>query len=58
VLDALRADADSLREAATPEQKALMGEGRDPRTPPATEWSDTPEAKAERDKRTAEWLWG
>jgi hypothetical protein len=58
VLDALKADADWLRDAATPEQKALMGEGRDPRTPPATEWSDTPEAKAERDKRTAEWLWG
>ena len=42
VLDALKADADWLRQAATPEQKALMGEGRDPRKPPATEWSDTP----------------
>jgi hypothetical protein len=56
VIDAFRADANWLRQAATPEQKALMGEGRDPRKPPATEWSDKPEARAERDKKTAEWL--
>jgi hypothetical protein len=56
VLDALKADADWLREAATPEQKALIGEGRDPRKPPATGWHDDPAAQAERDKRMGEWL--
>lgn len=55
VLDALRADADWLREAATPEQRFAM-EGRDPRTPRATEWVDDPAAKAARQKQTGEWL--
>jgi hypothetical protein len=45
VFDALRADAEWLREAATPEQKALMGDGRDPRKPPATHWDETDEAR-------------
>jgi hypothetical protein len=55
VFDTLRADADWLADAATPEQRLAI-QGHDPRTPPATEWSDTPEARAERDKKTAEWL--
>jgi hypothetical protein len=52
VFDALRADADWLREAATPEQKALTGDGRDPRKPPATHWDQTDEAREwQRDQR-------
>ena len=52
VLAAMRADADWLREAATPEQKALIGEGRDPRQPPATVWDRTDEGQQwQRDER-------
>ena len=52
VIDAMRADADCLRTAATPEQKALIGEGRDPRTPPATVWDRSEEGQQwERDER-------
>jgi hypothetical protein len=54
VLDALRADADWLAEAATPEQRMAVA-GIDPRTPPNTEWTDSPEAKARRAQRMAEW---
>jgi hypothetical protein len=54
VLDALRADAQWLAEAATPEQRAAMA-GIDPRTPPNTEWSDDPEVKARRAQRMAAW---
>jgi hypothetical protein len=52
VLDALRADADWLRSAATPEQKAKIGEGRDPKTPPNTVWDRTDEGQQwQRDQR-------
>jgi hypothetical protein len=47
VFEALRADAEWLASAATPEQRAAMA-GIDPRTPPMTEWSDDPEVKARR----------
>ena len=52
---ALREDARWLVEACTAEQRLLM-DGRDPKKPPATEWANDPEAKAARDKATAEWL--
>ena len=52
VLEALKADADWLRQAATPEQKALIGEGRDPRKPPATVWDRSDEGQQwQRDER-------
>jgi hypothetical protein len=54
VFEALRADAEWLASAATPEQRAAMA-GIDPRTPPMTEWSDDPEVKARRARRIAEW---
>jgi hypothetical protein len=44
VFDALRADADWLREAATPEQSAAIA-GRDPREPPNTVWDETDEGR-------------
>jgi hypothetical protein len=55
VLDALRADADWLRDAATPEQRIAL-QGLDPRKPPNTEWANDPTVQAARDKATAEWL--
>jgi hypothetical protein len=55
VFAALRADADYIADAMTMEQQLAI-EGRDPRQPPNTEWSDDPAARAERDKRTADWL--
>jgi len=51
VLDALKADADWLREAATAEQRFAM-EGRDPRQPPSTVWDQTDEGQQwQRDER-------
>jgi hypothetical protein len=55
VFDTLRADADWLADAMTPEQRLAI-QGRDPRKPPNTGWDDTPRARAERDKKTAAWL--
>lgn len=55
ILDGLRADADWLREAATPEQRLAI-QGRDPRQPPNTEWANDPAVKAERDRALGEWL--
>ena len=54
VFHALRADADWLAEAATPEQKLAIA-GIDPRTPPNTKWHDTPEAKARRAQEMGAW---
>jgi hypothetical protein len=54
VLEALRADAEWLASAATPEQRAAI-EGYDPRQPPGTVWSDAPEERARRAKAMAEW---
>ena len=52
VLDGLRADADWLHQAATPEQKAAIGEGPDPRTPPDTVWDRSEEGQQwQRDQR-------
>jgi hypothetical protein len=45
--DALRADADLLKDAATPAQRALL-EGRDGRKPAGTTWFDTEEGAAQR----------
>jgi hypothetical protein len=45
--DALRADADLLKDAATPAQRALL-QGRDGRKPAATAWFGTEEGAAQR----------
>lgn len=51
VLDGLRADADYLRQAATPEQRFAI-EGRDPRHPPDTVWDRSEEGQQwQRDQR-------
>jgi hypothetical protein len=51
VLDGLRADAEWLYQAATPEQRFAI-EGRDPRTPPDTVWDRSDEGQQwQRDQR-------
>ena len=47
VLEALHADANWLKSAASPEQRAIL-EGIDPRQPPSTAWFDFDEGRAHR----------
>jgi hypothetical protein len=52
VIEALHHDVDWVAKAADPEQKAAMGEGRDPRKPPATVWDKSDEGQQwHRDER-------
>jgi hypothetical protein len=64
VIDALRADADWVKDAATPEQRALL-EGRNPKRPNSdATWAGTPEAieqeRAEKQAALARYreMWG
>jgi hypothetical protein len=64
VIDALKADADWLKDAATPEQRALL-EGRNPKRPNSdATWAGTPEAieqeRAEKQAALARYreMWG
>lgn len=54
LFDALRADADWLREACTNEQAAAIA-GVDPRHRPGTVWVDDPGEKRKRAERMAQW---